>query len=110
MTVEPVEPNLPTRAQLYRLVDALPDHNLDVARRLLEVLTESDPRPSGDDAPEPWMREVLDSLSADELHAIHAATEDEAARLIVEHAERRGILIPAEDDAEVEDDDGAQGR
>ena len=40
-------------------------------------------------------------MSPDELAAIHAASEEEAARMIVEHAERRGILIPSEEDHEV---------
>jgi len=42
------------------------------------------------------MREVLASLRLAELVAVSAAPEAEAARLIVEYAERLGILIPAE--------------
>lgn len=92
MTVEP------NRELLHRLIDGLPAHNVDVARRLLEVLTER-ADPSDADAAEPWMHEVLASLSPDELAVVNAAPEADAARLIVEHAERLGILIPAEADA-----------
>lgn len=91
----------PARERLHRLIDVLPERELELVGRLLELLADrGDDEAGGDEQPEaePWLRELLGQLSPDELAAIHAASEDEAARLIVEHAERRGILIPAESD------------
>ena len=93
------------RERLHHLIDRLPERALEVVGRFLELLAgreanspEAD-EPDEPDEPEPWLRELLEQVSPEELAAIHAASEDEAARLIVEHAERRGILIPSEDDS-----------
>ena len=90
------------RERLHHLIDRLPERDLEVVGRFLELLAGREGGPAADEEPddaEPWLRELLEQLSPDELAAIHAASEDEAARLIVEHAERRGILIPSEDDS-----------
>ena len=90
------------RERLHRLIDQLPERDLAIVERLVKLLAGRNGGEVDDESEaEPWLRELLGQLSPGELAAIHAAPEDEAARLIVEHAERRDILIPDEDDHEV---------
>ena len=79
---------------LYRLVDLLPERDLDAARRMLRGLLS----PEGDPALRAFLEapEEDEDMSARDLEALARGDADVAAGRVVSHEEARRILLETE--------------